>query len=218
MTNNNERQEYIIELKQEIRKQEHMISYLREGKDVADKNVQEMFEGSKYTSYIKTVGSNKFRVDTNWCFDLHCFVTTIWNVTEQKEYVNNPCALCFLKEDRNFFAAAERHQNTVEALKSGWSLWTSDTDLNEEVIRKDYVTTANNNSLVVITSKVDVPSGQFVDYWTRCYFSNEEGDAFVCKPLGFSHIGMTGYEEFTPYYEKWVNNHEQVLAEVRKDF
>ena len=231
MKNETERQEYIVELKAQIRRQEEMISYLEKRNSALDKekerislalhntysDFQQICAGTGFTSYVKTVGSNKFRVNTYWNFKLRCFSTNVWAVTENKEDVKYATALCFDKNDPDLIAAAKRHQDIVETLKNGWSLLETSRELAEEVIRTDHITTVNNNSLVVITSKVEALTDQSISYWTRCYFANEEGDAFVCSVLGSSDISR-GYEKFTSYYDKWMNNHEEILAEVREDF
>ena len=89
MTNyETQKQEYIIELKNRIRKQEEMISYLEKRNSELDKkkeeislalhntysDFQQICAGTGFTSYVKTVGSNKFRVNTvffNKCMGCH---------------------------------------------------------------------------------------------------------------------------------------------------
>lgn len=232
MTNyETQKQEYIIELKNRIRKQEEMISYLEKRNSELDKkkeeislalhntysDFQQLYSGASFTSYLKTVGSNKFRVDTNWDFDSRCFRTTIWVVNEKKEPVKYATALWFPEKDHDLIAAAKSHQEAVENLKNGWSLLENRRELAEEVIRKDHITTANNNSIVVITSSVKALTDRSIAYHTRCYFANEDGDAFVCSVLGSSDISKS-HEKFTSYYNKWVSNHEEMLAKVRADF
>ena len=232
MTNyETQKQEYIIELKNRIRKQEEMISYLEKRNSELDKkkeeislalhntysDFQQICAGTGFTSYAKTVGSNKFRVNTYWNFKLRCFSTNVWAVTENKEDVKYATALWFNENDPDLVSAAKRHQDTVENLKNGWSLLEKNRELAEELIRKDHITTANNNSIVVITSRVKALTDQSIAYHTRCYFGNEDGDAFVCSVLGSSDISMS-HEKFTSYYNKWVSNHEEMLAKVRADF
>ena len=228
---NHEKQEYIIELKEQIRKQEETISCLeqanKKNEELKEKmeagwtkscqNLQQLYSGASFTSYVKTVGSNKFRVDTNWDFNSRCFRTTIWVVNEKKEPVKHATALWFPEKDHDLISAAKSHQDAVENLKNGWSLLEINRELAEEVIRKDHITTANNNSIVVITSSVKALTDQSIAYHTRCYFGNEDGDAFVCSVLGSSDISMN-HEKFTSYYNKWVSNHEEMLAKVRADF
>lgn len=232
MTNyETQKQEYIIELKEQIRKQEETISYLeqenKKNEELKEKmeagwtkgyqNLQQLYSGASFTSYVKTVGSNKFRVDTNWDFDSRCFRTTIWVVNEKKEPVKYATALWFPEKDHDLIAAAKSHQEAVENLKNGWSLLENRRELAEEVIRKDHITTANNNSIVVITSSVKALTDRSIAYHTRCYFANEDGDAFVCSVLGSSDISMS-HEKFTSYYNEWMSNHEKMLAKVREDF
>lgn len=177
----------------------------------ASQQLQELMDKSSLSDFIETEALNRFIVHTSWSFVSHKFVTAVFIATANELPVSSSDGYycCVMSRETNDISeAVNLHHAVVSALKE-WSVYDDFTD--QTILRRDHVTTKNDNSIVVITSQ------QKDRFWTRCYIADKKGNALAVKNKSFDIGYIDGYAKSTSSYDKGLANHEQMLAEAYAD-
>lgn len=181
------------------------------GLNQASQQLLELMDKSSLSDFIETDTLNRFIVNTSWSFVSHKIVTAVLiaNANELPVSSSDGYYCCVMSRETNDISeAVNLHHAVVAALKE-WSAYDDFTD--QTILRRDHITTKNDNSIVVITSQ------QKDRFWTRCYLADKKGNALAVKNKSFDIGYIDGYAKSTISYDKGLVNHEQMLAEVYAD-